>query len=345
MTVASICPPEALASSMFLENLSVNVPVGAFDGNSVVIPPIADGSEPLIESIGNTMALTNEEGTRVLLRGEAVVGWDGNEEADARAGLRTRRNAISSMLGSGGGRGLASSAPVIHPSVRPGVTNLLRIAMEKLDTIEQIYAAWENGILPADQGGVIRMGLRTPFENMWGQVMFPSNQFGANLLPTFQQLAPVLGNERGGWDSTKTAQPSYGQMRAAIVAARTRDRNTIRRLMDEAFRAIYCSEYGLAQSESYLANKAQYDDSRPQTGGFALTGEKPPTPPSFGGWGDDESESGSSTEAEFVPTIPVPVETNEADTWRRRANIGAGVAALGLTTLAITGVVRGWRAA
>jgi len=323
---------------MFLNDLVVNVPYGLEDGNPVVVPPIADStSRPIIESISGTKKLTNADGTAVLADGQSPAGWDSSAELAVRNELAAQRNALQSMLGGSGGGigGLATSSSLLVPEVRTGVQALLKIVDAKLARVSAIYQAWQGAMLPSEGGGVLPLPLRSAFQSSWNQVMFPADSVGPHLAPTFASLAQALGNERGGWDGT--SRPSYTQLHDAIMAARTRDRKRIRTDLHESYRALYCSEYGLAQSESYLANKADWQAAH-ISGGLQLSAGKPPGDVDFGDWGDDEPEPADPLP---TPTIPgqtaVPPTTNA---WAFRARVAGTVAALGLTTFIAVGAYR-----
>lgn len=89
-------------------------------------------------------------------------------------------------------------------------------------------------------------------------------------------------------DWAKNAKVEQGTSSRPVPVSQARvtraeSREKIRELWDRGLSLLWCAQIGVAQSESYLANKAIYDESPQISGAFQTAGEsappKPPKPP------------------------------------------------------------------
>ena len=302
------CPADVMDANMTFDTLRVVVPYQSVKDNVVEVPPLVPDNafsswlQGTAEGTSHA-ALSTAAGRKPQGEQQFLIGWQSSLEESERERLAEKAEAMLSMR-----------AGLLHPDVRDYVTQLSQSALADLATVKGLYDLWANSKVAVKfsaspfsayqiYDGVIPLDL----EREWPDIA--ATMVDADPVDFFQTFEKLLQGERGGWPVctvSPCADPTMGNFHAAMVAARERDRQEIRARLRAAYRKIWCAEYGVAQSESYYANKEQYERG---PGKFDPSGSIVPRPRKLILKGKQITQ-----DADFVPP-EVPEETPSTTKW------------------------------
>ncbi len=330
------CPPAVKDADIRWDTLRVSVPYKGVDDNVVEVPPLVpdnDFGRWLQGSAGVFATLTTAEGRTPetpQASSNAIVGWEKDQEKEERDRLAEEAEGMIEAVDQG----------EIHPSAAPEVRQLAMSALEDLEKVNGYYEAWSGSLVPARPsdsefsfykrlGGYGPIGLDQEWIQIQTWMVDPEEPLGGGGRPSehenvaallFSTFAELLDGETGGWWGPGHT-PTARQLRDAMIAAREKTRQKIRTLLRTAYEKIWCAEYGVAQSESFYANKAQWERG---PGRFAPKDSWLAPPVTQGGgteadpddfdFGEDELpddpplDQGSLDQAPEVPPPPPPAQ-------------------------------------
>jgi len=287
-----LCPAAALNRSLWFDTLVAFVPYkGRFGDVEVEVPPLFgdDTDEPWVKALAGGAqdvlprggpGTNNPEYREPKAAPDGIPGagrdapsWDGPEERERYMPMLV---AMAETL--------KTEAPGLDERVAPGVTALANYALERLDRIERIYERYDNFEIPTR-----KEGRDSPFSR-WGkgatrgpitlrdslpQILTWSEPF-YKLMPSQQNFMLQDLLDKLGSDGIDTAvvigEATPQKWQAALRQVRDRDRALIHRLFNEAAQALWCAQFGVAQSESYEANRGNFLTTSLQ---MAPVGERP----------------------------------------------------------------------
>lgn len=271
-SLEQLCPASVLRKSPFFDTLVAYVPHRGKGSVEVEVPPIFGGTEAAwIEALGrpaqdsiprgglDTGLGYREPPSAPALQpgqGRNAPSWDGPEERDE----------FMPLLASAANE-IIDSKNRIDPRARDAVVALARMALGKLDEIERIYERYDNFFIPTNKdarrsafsrwGRGVERGPITLRDSL-REILQWSEPWAAlkksDRERQFYNLIDRFGTD--GTDILVVGTPTLSDYHLAMRQIRDRDRKKIHALFNEAVRAIWCAQYGVAQSESYRANMA-----------------------------------------------------------------------------------------
>lgn len=263
------CPPEVKNGNEFSDTLVAMAPYQNVSTAEVQVPPVADKDAPFVRAVRTNVTLTPNDGTwpsgtwgegtpaAYAYGRKDLPGWNGQAEYAERGRLRNVLKAIydETLVGD------LASGP-IHPDGKKLLQDLTVAATNRLNSIKAIYDKWASRRYPSKYGNQTPDGLQ---DLALSQAVFDYTVWGAQTTP----------QQRGGYvQSWFFGQPQYleqigyqGNINQIpqnvfwmlLLAEQIHDRNRIRDLYREAYKMLWCAEFGVAQSQSYYSNKATWD--------------------------------------------------------------------------------------
>jgi hypothetical protein len=289
----SKCPAAVRNANAFTDTLTVNIKVGTVQTSPVSVPPIADKDDPFVKSVRGIGPLTPLTGSAPSGTSH-LVGWNSTIEFDERKRLRNLTEQIYDLANGSGPDG------PVHPQAKSLVKALMADAWDNFNEIKRIYDKWKNRRFRTQFGGQsMRMNLNMSIAIIDGFMDTLSNAEALQLFYAFvgpQANCPSI--PPGGrvtlsqrcsdyFDQVKIHADVTGTidregLLKILLIEQLDDRARIRTLYRDAYKMLWCAEYGVAQSESYYENLAKWMEGpgkQAQGGGFAPTPTPPPPQP------------------------------------------------------------------
>lgn len=272
------CPPTVRDSNAFTDTLEANAPYSTMSDISVQVPPVADKDAPFVKSVRSSTTLTPNGGVRPP-DANHLVGWSGQLEYNERKRLRDALKQIYDKA-----KATQPATGPIHPDAVQLLGALTIEGTKRLNEVKAIYDKWKARRLPSKYGdqtpdGRQDLNLNQAVKDyiVWAAPMkredrarlYESMYFGQ---PQFLQEVGYQGN---------IFQMPENVFWSVLAVDQAHDRNKVRQLYREAYKMLWCAEYGVAQSQSYYSNKARFlaGPGGKQAGGGVATPPAGPKPP------------------------------------------------------------------
>lgn len=286
-SLEQLCPASVLRKSPFFDTLVAYVPHRGRGSVEVEVPPLFGGRDSdWVAALQRSARDSIPRGgldTGVDYReppaapamqagqGRNAPSWDGPEERDE----------LVPFLASAANE-IIDNKNRLDPRARDAVVALANMALQKLDQIKRIYERYDSFVIPTNKdargsafarwGRGAKVGPITLRDSLreilqWSEPWIALKK--SDRERQFRNLLDRFGTE-GTEDLLVLGSPSLADYQSAMRQIRERDRAKIHTLFNEAVRAIWCAQYGVAQSQSYRANLA--------TDGMMLQAMTPWTP-------------------------------------------------------------------
>lgn len=272
------CPPVVLDSDPYSDTLEANAPFQSTDDITVEVPPVADKNAPFVKSVRTNVVLTPDGGIRPVGTKE-LVGWNGSVEYAERKRMREALQQIHDKA-----KFTKAATGPIHPDAVKLLGDLTVAATNRLNQIKAIYDKWAARRIASKYGdqtpdGMQDLGLNQAVQDYITFAAPMNAEQRGQVYQTYYFGKPEFLAEVG-WNGNIHQMPD-NILWSVFAVEQKHDRNTIRQLYREAYKMLWCAEYGVAQSQSYYSNKARHllGPGGKQAGGGFATPPPPPLPP------------------------------------------------------------------